>query len=280
MTHPTELLAFLESDPLRHITPLKILLMFGERVRVTRVEHDAESAFILMMRREESHWDSAHYPEATHVVYSAIGAAPSDAMIRKLASRIVLETGSEAFVLKTIEPRLIDALKSTSDARMPMSYRLALLTFVPNADPSNRASDAQNVSKLTQNVSYTSVPPEARELLSAHNGFSADELNTVFADGTARCWLRFVNDSPVALLLSFANSKSLHEIGSLHVSPHARRAGHARALVDAALADLRARELAARYLVDATNDASVALARGAGLNLTYRAEHWVTASGR
>ena len=105
----------------------------------------------------------------------------------------------------------------------------------------------------------------------------------MFADGSARCLLRFDGDGdeadrhPVAIALSFPNTPTLHEIGSLYVAPHARRAGHASALVHAALADIALRDLAARYVVDATNAPSIELAKRCGLREVMRVEHWLSA---
>ena len=99
----------------------------------------------------------------------------------------------------------------------------------------------------------------------------------MFADGSARCLLSFGDDElePAAIALIFPNTRTLHEIGSLYVAPDVRRAGHARALVRAALADVAARNLAVRYLVDATNVPSITLAQRCGLREVMRLEHWL-----
>ena len=110
--------------------------------------------------------------------------------------------------------------------------------------------------------------------------YSAGELDTMFADGSARCLLRFDGDEadrhPLAIALSFPNTPTLHEIGSLYVAPLARRAGHASVLVHAALADVARRDLAARYVVDATNARSIELATRCGLREVMRLEHWLS----
>ena len=103
----------------------------------------------------------------------------------------------------------------------------------------------------------------------------------MFADGSARCLLRFDGDEadrhPVAIALSFPNTPTLHEIGSLYIAPQARRAGHASVLVHAALADIASRDLATRYVVDATNAPSIELATRCGLREVMRLEHWLSA---
>jgi ribosomal protein S18 acetylase RimI-like enzyme len=154
---------------------------------------------------------------------------------------------------------------------------LALLTFTPDEQtislPSAVESQTMNSARSAR---FDHILQAAWPLLEAHNAYSRDELDGMFADGTARCWLRFVGNEAVAALLTFANSKTLHEIGSLYVHPSARRAGHAQALVRAALDDIAARGLKVRYASDATNSASISLAQQCGLHEVLRAEHWYT----
>jgi GNAT superfamily N-acetyltransferase len=268
------LLEFLEEDELRHITPLKMLAMFGDMTRVFRVAADAECGYVLTMLRAASiQWDQEEYPDVTHVVYVAIHSHASNALTEATARCILLETRGESFVVKTIEPRLIDALQASGNSRMPMIYRLALLTFVPDESIAI-ANEPAHAQPSTRNARYAHVPTAAQELLATHNVYNECDLATMFADGSARCWLRFVDEEPVAVLLTFANTKSLHEIGSLHVRADARRAGHARSLVRDAIEDLRGRGLLVRYVVDATNNASIALAEQCRLRLALRAGHW------
>jgi ribosomal protein S18 acetylase RimI-like enzyme len=269
-----ELQAFLEEDELRHITPLKMLLLYGDALNVHPIHTNDELAYVLTMPRAASHWASEHYPSVSYVVHVALRSHASDALIAAVAARILVNTGGEAFVVVTVESRLVAALQASVDPRTPLTYRLAFLTFVPNAGMTAEIRDTTTGS--TRNACHSQIPHEARELLATHNIASEQELATIFADGHARCWLRYVGDEVVAVLITFANSKSLHELGSLHVRPNARRKGHAQALVQAALSDLCERGLGVRYAANATNEASIALAQKSGLRLALRSEHWVS----
>jgi ribosomal protein S18 acetylase RimI-like enzyme len=154
-------------------------------------------------------------------------------------------------------------------------YERALCTFTVAPDAGTSAS---RVAASAHNVRVTpAITAEARPLLDAHDVYSAGELETMFADGNGRCFVSFDGDSAVAVALSFPNSSLLYEIGSLYVAPDARRAGHASALVRAALADVAARGLTVRYVVDATNAPSIALAKRCGLREVMRLEHWLVA---
>ncbi len=282
----TPLDKFLHADELRHISPLKMRTMFGEALRAVPVCGHSTSGFIFIMPRAASQWDSAKYPSVQHSIYVALPAYADDALVELTAATVLAESAGESFVVKTIERKVIDALQRTSSARMPLRYQLALLTFTPTRSSAATTPPALSEHDTIENteravpsvrsVCCDHIPNDARALLDAHNVYSATELNTMFADGVARCWLRYANDAPVAVALTFANSKTQHEIGSLYVRADARRAGHAEALVRSALHDLATRELKVRYVVDAENTASISLATRCGLQETFRAEHWLS----
>jgi ribosomal protein S18 acetylase RimI-like enzyme len=279
-----ELRAFLEADELRHITPLKMLGLFGDALAIYRVDalaaHQSEDSvtyrdrgYVLTMPRSMSQWASSKYPDHERIAYPAMPAHASDSLLDAAAQCVLRITERKPFVVNTVDTSLIARLQRASDARLPLSFRLALLTFVPNLE----AADAPNSSKRDESIrSFAHIPADASSLLNAQNSYSDRELATMFADGTARCWLRYVDQSPVAVLLTFANSRTLHEMGSLHVQADARRSGHAQALVRAALDDMRLRGLKVRYVVEATNDASIALAERCGLREALRAQHWLS----
>jgi ribosomal protein S18 acetylase RimI-like enzyme len=271
-----ELRTFLESDELRHITPLKMLAMFGDSLRIYRVDAANQHGYLLTMPRSRSQWASSKYPEAARIVIPALPFVASDSLLDEVAVCALRVTKERSFVVNTIEASLIARLQHANDPRAPLSLRLALLSFVPDFD---LARDATYIELDDSVRCFAHVPVDARALLTAHNVYSDSDLATMFADGSARCWLRYAGNVPVALLLTFANSPSLHEIGSLHVDVTARRAGHAQALVRAALSDLRVRGLKVRYVTEATNAASIALASRSGLALALTTEHWVSKSG-
>jgi ribosomal protein S18 acetylase RimI-like enzyme len=266
-----ELRAFLEADELRHITPLKMLGLFGDALTIHRVDATRDCGYVLTMPRRMSQWATAKYPEAERLVYPALPAHASDSLRELVAQRVLQSTQGKSFVVNTVDPSLIERLQQANDERLPLAFRVALLTFIPSNDDSVHTLNAVASHESIQ--CFAHIPPDAQSLLAAQNSYSERELATMFADGSARCWLRVVDETPIALLLTFANSRTLHEIGSLHVRADARRAGHAQALVHTALRDLRERGIKARYVVEASNAASIALAERCGLQLALRTEH-------
>ncbi len=275
MQTPADILeTFLHQNELRHITPLKVLGLFGAQLRSLPLRVADEVAYLLWSRRDASQYDSAKYPTADVVFYPALNVAPSAAILDVCARAILEEARGRTFVVKTIEPALVVALRTLAPTAR-FNYERALCTFTVAPDGGTSASGATT---SAQNVRQTpAITDEARPLLDAHNVYSAGELETMFADGNGRCFVSFDGDVAVGVALSFPNSPSLYEIGSLYVAPVARRAGHASALVRAALADAAARGLSVRYVVGATNAPSIALAERSGLREVMRLEHWLVA---
>lgn len=278
-TDNESLIAQLWLDPLRHITPLKMVALYGAAMRVLPIGPAQGTAnaggLLLVSPRAISQYDQMNYGDVDWVVIPALPAIAGDETIEACVTTILDATGGKPFVLKTIDTSVVSALERR--LQQPLSYRRALCTFgLPDAR--FEAGVLSDQSLLTT----AHVPDAALPLLRAHGIYSDTELSALFADGSARCHIRFdaghlASANAVAVLLTFANTPGIHEIGSLHVRADARRAGHARALLHWALADLQARRLAVRYVVDAANAPSIALAKAVGLKEQLRLEHWVSA---
>ncbi len=264
--------SFLNQNELRHITPLKVLGLLGSQLHSVPLRVADEAAYLLWSMRDTNQYDSAKYPTADAVFYPAVNVSPSPAMLEACARAILDTAHGRTFVMKTIEPQLVVALRALAPTAH-VSYERTLCTFTAAPDEIALASGA--ISSV-HNLRVTSVITDAaRPLLDAHNVYSADELETMFARGNGRCFVIFDGDRAIGVALSFSNSSSLYEIGSLYVAPAARRNRHASALVCAALADLVARGRTVRYVVDTTNAPSIALARHCGLREAMRLEHWL-----
>lgn len=264
--------SLLAQDELRHITPLKMLGLYREHIRVVAVDVGTEQAFLMLSPRAASQYDSAKYPSASLVVFPVLPVSPSAAMIEACVFSILENAGAETFVVKSCVLELIATLRL---ALPTVNCQRALLTLTPGDEDDAAFINPAYVTAVVQVASH--IPPDAFALLAAHDVYSASELETMFAEGSGRCLLSIHNNEAVAIALSFPNTPTLHEIGSLYVAPHARRSGHASALLRAALADMAARNLAVRYVVDATNAPSIELATRCGLRQVMRLEHWLSA---
>jgi ribosomal protein S18 acetylase RimI-like enzyme len=267
--------SFLLSDTLRHITPLKMLSLYRAHARVISLNVANETGYVLVIPRAVSQYDTAKYPSASRVVFPALNADPSVSLLEAAARVIVDATCDEPFVLKTIDAALVTTLRNALGDSGAMRYARALCSLMPRED--FVASYGLQEVEISSHISA-----DAQLLLNAHDTYSASELQTMFATGDARCWVRYATPTAgtreaVAVALTFPNTPKVHEMGSLYVQPHARRAGHAQALVHAAAVDLRERDLPMRYVVDAENAASIALAERCGLRETMRLEHWLVA---
>lgn len=276
------LIAQLRGDPLRHITPLKMYALYGSTMQVLPVSAarsgSEADALLLVSPRVVSQYDEANYGDVEWVMMPALPAHAGRDLVVACVDAILATSSGSSFVVKTIDTALIDALRERLAERRAPQYRRALCTFGwPHG--ANAPADRFDASVLASDVLH----PDALPLLRAHGVYSTTELETLFADGSARCHVKYARDATGAnaaagVLLTFPNTPTIHEIGSLHVRAHARRAGHARALLAAALSDLRTRGLTARYVVDASNTPSIALAEAVGLREQFRLAHWVIAS--
>ncbi len=266
---------FLQSDELRHISPIKMRALFGEDLHAARVNDGDATGYVFTMLREKSQWDTNKYPNAMYVVYAALPPQPSNALVDAAVRCALQLTHGAPFVAKATEQRFIEGIQRAEDGRTPLRYVLSLLTFVPSTQRPLALQKFMD-DAVASNQIHDTIPQAAREFLAAHNVYSEAELQTLFADGSARCWVRMADDRPVAMLLTFANSPTLHEIGSVHVNHDSRKRGHASALVRSAILDLVSRGLKVRYVVEATNEASIAVAEKCGLTLATRMEHWVS----
>lgn len=296
------LITQLRHDPLRHITPLKMLALYGAAMRViplnTAPKSGESAALVMITPRAVSQYDQTHYADVDWVVYPALPEDADAALVERCVDAVLMAVGDASFVVKTIDEPVVAALRGRLPERRAPQYRRALCTFGVADDAAFTARSARHegidpndmepreLSAATIRVS-DHLPAEALPLLRAHAVYSETELITLFAEGAARCHLRFehplansagasgASPAAVGVLLTFPNTPEIHEIGSLHVHGAARRAGHARALLASALDDLRRRQLTARYVVDATNAPSIALAQACGLQERLRLSHWV-----
>ena len=91
---------FLNEDELRHITPLKLLGFYRDRVRVVLVSAGVEQAFLLLLPCAASQYDTAKHPSASLIVFPALSASPSAAMIDTCVAAILENAGAEPFVVK------------------------------------------------------------------------------------------------------------------------------------------------------------------------------------
>ncbi|TAG49446.1 MAG: GNAT family N-acetyltransferase [Betaproteobacteria bacterium] len=251
-------------------------LLFGELVQWRWVELGDERGLLFWMPRAKSQWDTGKYPLAQHVVYPAFASGASPSLCGMAARQILELTHCESFVVKTIDDGIVAALQALVGAARSMRFERALITFSRNgAVATTAAGDSPN--DTDELHCFASIPDSARALLDAHDVYSPSDLATMFSSGDARCWTVSRANVPVAIALSFPNTTRLHEIGSLYVHPNVRRAGLGRRLVCAALADLSARGLSVRYVVDAQNAASIALAERCNLREAMRLAHWFVA---
>jgi ribosomal protein S18 acetylase RimI-like enzyme len=262
--------ARLASEPLRHITPLKLLGLYQQHTHCQWFGN----ALLATMPARESHYDCTTYPHATRIAYPALLANASADDIAACAQRISALARDERLICKTQEDTLIDALATHVQMKEVRALCNFLLPQIAPAASLSRPEWRQSAPHGRRALHATEIAPQVRPLLAAHGVYTDAELRTLFANGDARCHWIEAQGEVRAVALTFATTPTIHEIGSLYVAPQARRQGHARALVLAALAELQARGLTPRYVVDGANVPSIALAQACGLREAFRLRHF------
>jgi ribosomal protein S18 acetylase RimI-like enzyme len=251
--------ARLNIDPLRHITPLKMLGMYGARAEC----ESFGNAHVLWMPGNTAQYDADNYPSAAWVVYPALAPDASAGDIDAAANRTLALANHQTICVKVSDERFIHALR----ARASVKRARALCTFL--LDDATQTHSEPHVSSSAQMTSPVSA------LSRVHGVYSEGELAAFFSSGESRGHWIEVDGEPVAVALTFPTTQAIHEIGGLHVLPHARRRGHAAALLRHAAHDLRSRGKTVRYVVDENNEPSIALANGCGLKEAFRLQHFL-----
>jgi ribosomal protein S18 acetylase RimI-like enzyme len=248
----TAALALLAREPLRHIVPLKMLRAYGHAIECRYLADGAGGAALLLLPTRASSWDSHAYPETDHVaLLAAESPGAADALLAGIPpARMVFKLAGP------IE-------RAALHARLPVRRTSAFVSFTTPLGVRHAPSPE---------VLATDDP--AAELLAAfaEHGHDPAALRAACAAGRA---MAFATAGGRAACFATEIYDGIWEIGGLFTAPELRRQGHARRLVETALAALAARGLVIRYQVQEDNLASIRLAESAGLRPFVTVEHFV-----
>lgn len=236
---------YLRRDQLRTVSLLKYLQAFPGDTRLLHAEGAEGEAVLLLLRVAASDYDRHAYPDAHHVCF--IASDHPDLTLRLVEQ--LPEDGVIVFKLAT------PADERAVGERFRLRRRTAFHSF--------RMADASGWTDVPGLV--RAVPSEAGWRLFEERGYTRNWLMPLLVSGRA-----FVVEAPqqeaaLSTCFAFENSPGLWEIGGLSTHPAARRRGLARQVVQAAFREVERCGLVARYVVEETNTASLALARSLGL---------------
>lgn len=247
---------YLNRDRLRTISLLKYLHAFPDDMRLLHVGGRQGEAVMLLLPTAVSDYDSHTYPTACHVCF--IVSDHPDLTLRLMA-HLPTQGG---FVFKLSTP--------ADETVLAQRFRLRRTTAFHSFQAAEAPSWTQAISLVRTH------PSEAGWALFEERGYTRQWLMPLLDVGQA-----FVVEAPdegscQSVCFAFENSPGLWEIGGLATHPLARRQGLARQIVQAAFYEVERRGFVARYVVEETNTASLALARSIGLRAFQCLTHFVS----
>lgn len=249
-------IAFLERDLLKHITPLKLLHAYGSAITCHYLEHGDSAGVLLMLPPRIFPSDAADYPFTDRVVLLATtGQAAAAALLD-----LVLVGGTLVF-------KLLDRANYEAVAQRFALRRVTGFSSYTSQPGQHWPTPAGVV------VSET-LDERCLELFVAR-GHDPDEVRGRFQAGVAVSFAIIEAGSPIAVCYCYQNYGPVWEIAGVYTASEARRAGHGRRVVAAALYILASRGLTPRYHVREDNLPSIRLAESLGLRPFVTIEHFL-----
>ncbi len=250
-------LAFLRRDILRNIVPLKMLAAYPGAIQAYYHEDDAGAGVLLLLPTRVSSFDRQTYPATDYVA-----------------------------MLSVSQPTIVRSLL----AHIPNGCTLVFKLI--NLGDREAIAERFCLTRATAYISYTAAAgsrftPSGEVAISAHidercfdlyaaQGYTRDEVRSLFSTAGALSFALYRGDAPVAACFAYQNFERVFEIGGVYTLPDARRMGHARKLVETALHTLVRRCDMPRYQVHEVNQPSIQLAEVIGLERFVTIEHWLS----
>ncbi|KKC48880.1 hypothetical protein VE23_20250 [Paenibacillus sp. D9] len=257
MDRPTSasITARLQSDPLLHITLLKMLESFGGGMTAHMAEEGEQWGALLLLPAELNAYDRLTYPEASHAGFLA---GNSDSLLLGLLDRLP-ESGR--FVFKLQLPRF----KAILASRFRLEKARGFYTYTAGDTAFQAPLDGRIVetSGVDDGLASFWTPPEAEELLG-------------YINKGARLFALYEGDEPASVCAAFPNFGPIWEIGFLRTRERFQGRGLAKQVVSAAMASIGKDGRIARYHVLETNEASIKVAESVGLSRAVHLEHFLT----
>jgi ribosomal protein S18 acetylase RimI-like enzyme len=254
----------LREDPLRHIVSLKMLTHRHGQVELCLVEAEHGWALLLSFPSDLFEYDAKAYGPGRRVIVLE--------GTTELAQRALLEQRPNTNVI--IKTPDVAVARYALEALGAASVTAFVSFTVPErriAPLSGGTEAAGAIEGSPQVFASTTLDDELRDIF-ARNGYAAAELERYFAAGAHAFGIR-MNGAVAAACFVFQNFEAVWEIAGVHTAVQHRRQGLAARVVRAAEQHLLERGLCPRYQTEASNRASIELARHIGLVEFLRIEH-------
>jgi len=246
-------IALLRSDPLRHLVALKMLTLYGDQAELKLVRGLAGWALSATFPIHVTEFDRKNYPSAAFFVVMD-GTDPA-AMIPLLGelprAKVIVKTSHDAVAQHAVSHQGGRALRAFTSFTGSEGVR------------------AGNIDNVTEEVNLTQ---DVADALIAAGGYGQTELDEAFEHG-ARSFVVRRRGRVISACFVYPNFEIIWEIAGVFTHPEHRGHGHAKSVVTAALRQLAAANLLARYQTTSDNTASLRLASSLGLREFLRVAH-------
>lgn len=253
----TRVVSFLERGMLRHIALLKMLSLYGTRIRSVYLDDPRGCGSLLLLSAAVSPFDAKRYPGYDYVVMLS-------ATTQQTVAELLRHVPHDAHLVFKL---LDDADRRTVAEEFPLRRIVGIISFTATADSRHEASP---------DVCVTAQPDPCCYELFAAQGHSRPEVDDRFANSNARCFALCQDGQPACACFTYQNYANVYEISSVYTREEFRRRGLGRRVVQTALHELLIRGHIPRYQVHEQNAASIALAESVGLRPFSTLTHWVT----
>ena len=252
-----EVVGRLERQPLRNIVLLKHIEAFRDHVSVEQASEGPETATLVLLEATASTYDRETYPQAAFV---ALISSDHPRLTRRLVASVPLG-GDVVFKLAS------DGDRDVVAERFAISRTTSFLSFT---------ADERVIFATDGEVSVSTSASDGTLHLLESQGHPRDWLRPLLASGRAFvCALEHDRD-PRSVCIAFENYRQVWEVGGVVTPATHRGQGFAARVVRTALAELRRRNLVARYQVNEDNLPSIRLATSAGLRQFLQLTHFRT----
>ncbi|HEX7713377.1 MAG TPA: GNAT family N-acetyltransferase [Bacillota bacterium] len=249
--------AYLESDPLKHITTLKYLLLYRDQLTVDLTEDSKNWALLVTIPTQILSFDTATYPYTNYAIFIN---GTADGLKYEL-----LETlPNSNYILRLNESLDLSKLRNRFDISKGKSYI------------SYSCSSMDDSFKDGIVPGNTVITDEAIDIIK-RNGYTESEIRWHFNNGAV--WFGLLKENRIrSICFVYQNYDDIWEIAGVHTLETERGKGYARIVVASALAYLFEKKLTPRYMAEIRNTKSIQLAESLQMKQFLRMDHFLLRS--
>lgn len=248
---------YLKSNPLKHLTTLKYLLLYQDKITISLIEDSLKWALLVTIPTEFLSYDSVTYPYANQAIflngtsdqlkYDLLEKLPNNNYILRLNENLNLSVLRNRFQVTTGNSYVSYSCSSIDD-----SFKDSIVPGNPDI-----TNEAINIIK--------------------RNGYTEPEIRKFFNNGAV--WFGHIKDGIIrSICFIYRNYADIWEIAGVHTPETERMKGYARIVVTSALTYILERSLIPRYEADVRNINSIKLAENLKMKQFLRIDHFLLSS--